>query len=123
MADEWLPKPDPFGGLEPPRRNPPTAIGLATPPPPSGEPWYLDRRALRRRRMASAFAGSVLVASATSLATLGSVWSALVSTGLGAIGGALLYRAGRSAWPASSRPGSGLARLRDRLKSKRRRAA
>lgn len=30
---EFLPIPDPRGSLEPPRRNPPTAIGVATPDP------------------------------------------------------------------------------------------
>ena len=122
MADEWIPKPDPFGGLEPPRRNPPTAIGLATPPPPNA-PRYQDRRAMRRRRMASAFAGGVLVASATTLATVGTVWSALVSAGLGALGGALLYRAIRSVQLPGALSASGIARLRARFSSGRRRAA
>src|SRR4051812_19885910 len=34
--DEWIPEPQEQGWLEPPRRRPPTAIGIATPPPPRG---------------------------------------------------------------------------------------
>lgn len=30
---QFLPVPDPRGSLEPPRRNPPTAVALATPDP------------------------------------------------------------------------------------------
>ena len=123
MADAWPPKPDPFGALEPPRRNPPTAVGLATPPPPAGQPRYYDRRVSRRRRLASAFAGTVLAASATSVATLGSVWWALLSTGLGALGGILLYRAARPVRRVNPGRESGLTRFRNRFNRKRRHAA
>ena len=123
MADEWHPKPDPFGALEPPRRNPPTAVGLATPPPPAGQPRYYDRRVSRRRRLASAFVGTVLAASATTVATLGSLWWALLSTGLGALGGALLYRAVRPGRHWDPGRESRLTRLRLRLTRKHRRAA
>ena len=34
--DEWHPEPQEEGSLEPPRRRPPTAVGVATPPPPRG---------------------------------------------------------------------------------------
>lgn len=34
--DEWIPEPQEQGWLEPPRRRPPTAVGVATPPPPHG---------------------------------------------------------------------------------------
>lgn len=34
--DDWLPEPQEQGSLEPPRRRPPTAVGVATPPPPRG---------------------------------------------------------------------------------------
>lgn len=34
--DDWLPTPQEEGWREPPRRRPPTAIGVATPPPPRG---------------------------------------------------------------------------------------
>jgi hypothetical protein len=93
MPDSWPPVPDPFGSLEPPRRNPPTAVGVATPPPPGGggRPTYVDRRAWRRRRLARAFVGTVLTASATALATTGTIWSTIASAGLGGMGGFLLY--------------------------------
>ena len=123
MADEWPPRPDPFGALEPPRRNPPTAIGLATPPPPAGQPRYHDRRVSRRRRLASAFAGTVLAASATTAATLGSVWWVLLSTGLGALGGFLLYRAAQPVRRVSLEHVPRLTRFRRRFSRKRRHAA
>lgn len=123
MADAWPPTPDPFGALEPPRRNPPTAVGLATPPPPAGQPKYYDRRVSRRRRLASAFAGTVLAASATTVATLGSVWWALLSTGLGALGGVLLYRAARPVRRVHFGRVSSMTRLRRRFNRKHRRAA
>jgi hypothetical protein len=34
--DEWIPQPEEAGWLDPPRRRPPTAVGVATPPPPRG---------------------------------------------------------------------------------------
>ncbi len=34
MIDDPLPQPEPSGALVPPRRYPPTAIALSTPPPP-----------------------------------------------------------------------------------------
>lgn len=91
--DEWSPQPEPGGALEPPRRNPPTAVGVATPPPPRPRPSYADRPGRRRRRLAAGFVGSLLAVSAVGLATMGSLWPALLSTGLGSVGGVLLYRA------------------------------
>ena len=123
MADAWPPHPDPFGSLEPPRRNPPTAVGLATPPPPAGQPRYYDRRVSRRLRLASAFAGTVLAASATTVATLGSVWWALLSTGLGVLGGVLLYRAARPVRRVTLERVSRLTRLRRRFNRTHRQAA
>jgi hypothetical protein len=123
MARAWPPKPDPFGELGPPRRNPPTAVGVATPPPPPGEPLYYDLHVSRRRRLATAFAGTVLAASATTVATLGSIWWALLSTGLGALSGVLLYRAGnpvRRVWIGRE---SRLTRLRHKFNRKHRHAA
>jgi len=34
MIDDPLPQPEPSGALVPPRKYPPTAIALSTPPPP-----------------------------------------------------------------------------------------
>ena len=123
MPDTWPPTPDPFGALEPPRRNPPTAVGVATPPPPGGQPLYYDLRISRRRRLASAFVGTVLAASATTVATLGSVWWALLSTGLGVLSGALLYRAARPVRRVYLGRVSRLTRLRRRFNRKLRHAA
>lgn len=123
MAESWTPEPDPSGALQPPRRNPPTAVGLATPPPPARQPGYHDRSIARRRRLASAFVGTVLTSSAVSLATVGSIWWALLSTGLGAVGGVLLYRAARPSRQTSADAGSGLASLGRRFSRKRRDAA
>lgn len=95
MADAWPPKPDPFGALEPPRRNPPTAVGVATPPPPAGQPLYWDLPITRGRRLATALVGTVLAGVATSVAALGGLWWALLSTGLGVLSGVQLYRATR----------------------------
>ena len=59
---------------------------------------------MRRRRLASAFAGSILSASAAALATAGSVWLMVAGAGLGGIGGMLLYRSVRPAgWSRISR--------------------
>lgn len=118
MAGTWPPEPDPFGALEPPRRNPPTAVGLATPPSPSGRPRYYDRHVSRRRRMAEAFVGTILAASATTLASLGSVWWALASTGLGVLSGVLFYRAAQRVRRVSLERASGLT-LRRRFSRER----
>ena len=123
MQDSWTPEPEPSGSLDPPRRRPPTAVGVATPPPPRPrQPSYVDRRMTRRKRLASAFVGSLMTASAASLATVGSLWPAVLSTGLGAVGGVLLYRAFRS----SRAPGPSalsLLHFARRLRARRSRAA
>lgn len=60
--DEWIPRPQESGWLEPPRRNPPTAVGVATPPPP-GRPRDSRYRETRMQRVGRAFAqGAVSVA-------------------------------------------------------------
>jgi hypothetical protein len=53
--DEWLPEPQEAGSLEPPRRPPPTAVGVATPPPPRG-PLRSRYRHTRMERIGRAFA-------------------------------------------------------------------
>src|SRR4051812_19833728 len=53
--DEWIPEPQEQGWLEPPRRRPPTAIGVATPPPPRG-PRRSRYRETRMQRIGRAFA-------------------------------------------------------------------
>lgn len=59
MTDEWPPAPEPAGDLNPPRRRPPTAVGVRTPPPPPRHPsrsTYLESS--RKRRLAQAFLGA-----------------------------------------------------------------
>lgn len=53
--DDWMPEPQERGSLEPPRRNPPTAVGVATPPPPDG-PRRSRYRETRMQRIGRAFA-------------------------------------------------------------------
>ena len=56
--DEWLPKPQEQGWLEPPRRRPPTAVGVATPEPPRGPRIYRETRMQRVGRAFSKLAVS-----------------------------------------------------------------
>src|SRR4051812_49147080 len=49
MADSFEPQPEEEGRLGPPRRWPPTAVGVSTPPPPPGP------RPRRRRSAAAVF--------------------------------------------------------------------
>ena len=53
---EWTPEPQEFGWLEPPRKLPPTAVGVATPPPPHRPNRVAARRRSRLLRIASAVA-------------------------------------------------------------------
>jgi hypothetical protein len=64
--DEWIPEPLEQGWREPPRRRPPTAVGVATPPPPRGplSSRYGESR-LRRVRRAL---GQILVSVSLGLA-------------------------------------------------------
>lgn len=59
--DEWQPDPLPSGSLNPPGRKPPTAVGTATPGPPSPE-YYPTRYGLgltRLQRIARASFGGL----------------------------------------------------------------
>ena len=62
--DEWLPDPQEQGSLEPPRRRPPTAVGVATPPPPRGprRSRYREGRIHRIGRILAQLAVSIGVA-------------------------------------------------------------
>lgn len=61
MDEERTPAPLPWGGLEPPDRRPPTAIGVMTPPPPS-RPSVSHRALNLRRRLALGFVGATAIA-------------------------------------------------------------
>lgn len=104
-SSSWPPDPEPGGALNPPNRRPPTAVGVATPPPPQGQPRYRNHLSRLRRRLAEGFTGAVLTTSAVGIATIGSLTSALFAVGLGAVGGAFLYQAMR----ARPRHGPGVA--------------
>jgi hypothetical protein len=77
---------------------------------------------MRRRRLASAFVGTALTASAGLLAAAGSVWTVLAGAGLGGVGVFYLYRSFRPSawWYAHAFTLSALGR---RLSRARRRAA
>src|ERR1043165_9875624 len=65
--DDWTPDPQPFGSLEPPRKHPPTAVGVATPPPP-GRPYRRTSRRRNRRKASVMFAITLVAAGAGVLA-------------------------------------------------------
>jgi hypothetical protein len=92
----WPPDPETGGALNPPNRRPPTAVGVATPPPPDEEPRYRNHLLRLRRRLAEGFTGAVFAGSAVGIATVGSLATSLLAVGLGAVGGAFLYRAMQS---------------------------
>jgi hypothetical protein len=94
------PKPRPEGRLDPPRRDPPTAVATAKPKPPS-EPYRPTRYGTgvtRIQRTARGFLGSVLVAGGGAAIVLGSA-SAIVVAGavvVGVSGAVVTYRALRA---------------------------
>jgi hypothetical protein len=58
MTDEWAPTPEPAGDRDPPRRRPPTAVGVLTPPPPRRPKHSAYIESNLRRRLAQAFLGA-----------------------------------------------------------------
>jgi hypothetical protein len=80
--EEWTPKPQESGSLDPPRRRPPTAVGIATPPPPRhrGGEHYARPSRLRARALVGflgTFGGGVAIGSLLPAAA-----SMTVATGL-----------------------------------------
>lgn len=69
MGEDRTPTPEPWGGLEPPDRRPPTAIGVMTPPPPRrpSEPY---RASDLRRRLALGFVGVTVIATGVGVAAV-----------------------------------------------------
>lgn len=57
MSKDRVPEPDPSGRLDPPRRNPPTAVGVLTPPPPPRRTPSGVYRSSLRTRLAQGFVG------------------------------------------------------------------
>ena len=93
--DERPPKPLPEGRLEPPRRDPPTAVGTATPRQPSQpyRPTRYGRGVTRVERTARGFLGTLLVAGGGAAMALGPASVMLVVGALMSVGGAVVtYR-------------------------------
>ena len=68
MDDTDLPEPESWGSREPPRRRPPTAIGLLTPPPPRRPNAGAVYTGYLRQRLAQGFVGTTLAALGTAMA-------------------------------------------------------
>ncbi|MCC7001005.1 MAG: hypothetical protein IT357_02525 [Gemmatimonadaceae bacterium] len=68
MDDTELPEPESWGSLEPPRRRPPTAIGLLTPPPPRRPDADDVYTGFLRQRLAQGFVGTTVAALGTAIA-------------------------------------------------------
>lgn len=83
MSDSWEPIPDPHGDREPPRRRPPTAVGVLTPPPPRRPSRSVYRGSTLRQRLAQGFVGA-------SGAFAGIVTTSLASHPLSVLAGAIL---------------------------------
>jgi hypothetical protein len=97
--EERGPPPLPDGRLDPPRRNPPTAVGTATPKPPPHpyRPTRYGRGVTRLERTARGFLGSLLVAAGGVTVTLAPVVTAAVAGAVITVTGALVaYRAFRA---------------------------
>src|SRR3954469_17126901 len=93
--DEWLPKPEEQGWREPPRRRPPTAVGVATPPPPRG-PRRSRYRATRMQRFGRAFAELMFSTAGGRAAGAFVSMPILVSLLIGLSGGRLILQRRRS---------------------------
>ncbi|MBX3175314.1 MAG: hypothetical protein KF709_12945 [Gemmatimonadaceae bacterium] len=118
MTDEWAPEPEPAGNLQPPRRNPPTAVGVLTPPPPHRPQRTRYRASSLRRRLAQAFLGA-------SGAFAGIAAASIATHPVAVAAGSLLALAGARLLGISVRSNSApreLALVPDR-KSSRKRAA
>ena len=93
--DEWIPEPQEQGWLEPPRRRPPTAVGIATPPPPRG-PRRSRYRETRMQRIARAFAQLAFATGAGVAAGAFVSVPILLSLLVGLTGGRLILQRRRS---------------------------
>jgi len=87
MDDTEMPEPESWGSLEPPRRRPPTAIGLLTPPPPRRPDADHAYTGFLRQRLAQGFVG-------TTFAALGAVIAASTAGAVEYSVGALLALGG-----------------------------
>jgi hypothetical protein len=97
--DDRAPEPLPAGRLDPPRRDPPTAIGLATPRQPSHplRPTRYGRGLTRMQRIARNALGALLIGSGGVLAWASWIGVATVAgAGVAGVGVFVIYRASRA---------------------------
>lgn len=100
--NDWTPEPQESGWLEPPRKLPPTAVGVATPPPPLGPRRRTRRDGSRLKGIAVLIGLGLASTGAGILAGVGLPISALLEIGAGltAIEIAMQYlRWRRRNWP------------------------
>jgi|SRR6185437_2247223 len=97
--DDRSPEPLPAGRLDPPRRDPPTAVGLATPKQPSRphRPTRYGRGLTRMQRIARRALGVLLIGSGSAVAWAS--WIGLATAagaGVAGVGLFVIYRASRA---------------------------
>ncbi len=90
MTDEWAPTPEPAGDLNPPRRRPPTAVGVLTPPPPHRPRRSAYRQPSLRRRLGQAFLGASTTFAGVAAVSIASHPAVLLAGSLIALMGARL---------------------------------
>ena len=92
--EDWTPPTDPKGSLEPPKRRPPTAVGVMTPPPPRRPSRPARLRGMSGTRAVALGFLSVLclVAGPVIAATGDGVLIALAGTGSALFGGRIAWR-------------------------------
>ena len=92
--DERPPKPQTEGRLDPPRRDPPTAVGTAKPKPPSDpyRPTRYGSGVTRIQRTSRGFLGSLLVAAGGAAMVLGSAPILVVGAVMSLGGAVVTYR-------------------------------
>jgi hypothetical protein len=81
--NDWTPEPQAFGWLEPPRKYPPTAVGVATPPPPHRPHRHSTRSRWRLRRIVAVVALGLTTSGAGIVAGMGLPVSSLLEVGAG----------------------------------------
>ena|SRR5690349_13785051 len=105
---DWTPKPEESGSLGPPRRYPPTAVGVATPPPPRGRGSRRFTQESRLRHLTLATLGFLTVSG--SGLTLGAFLPTAVSVtvAIGLVAALVTLQVRRNAWrrrrPAAQLP-------------------
>lgn len=97
MGKDFVPDPDPSGRLDPPRRNPPTAVGVLTPPPPPRRTPSGVYRSSLRARLAQGFVGVVAVGVGSGIVAAASgVIGVAAGVAVALTGAPLLFASARS---------------------------